>query len=237
MAFEEHLAGCERCREEIAGLSGAAEALAYASGPAEPPPELRDRILVAARAERPNVVPLRPRWAYAIAAVAAVAACAAVGLGIWNVSLHDHLCAPIGAAISPQSTECVGGGNSTPPSCVLPHRSGGGRRTGAQTPREGETEIPRTRLAQSSQRWGPFRCSAVAPPLPNSRRPPLRAWENAGARYESTQHPRTPGGHAHALRFPLPLWRTIVAGQPPFDFVTFASIPMRKRVPTVKVDQ
>jgi anti-sigma-K factor RskA len=91
LAFEEHLAGCERCREEIAGFSGAAEALAYASGPAEPPSALRDRILVAARAERPNLVPLRPRWAYPVAAAAAVAACVAVGLGVWTVSLHDRL--------------------------------------------------------------------------------------------------------------------------------------------------
>jgi anti-sigma-K factor RskA len=93
-AFEDHLAGCERCREEVAAYSVAAESLAYGAGPAEPPPVLRDRILVAARAERPNVVPLRPRWAYPVAAVAAVAACVAIGLGIWNVSLHNRLSNP-----------------------------------------------------------------------------------------------------------------------------------------------
>jgi anti-sigma-K factor RskA len=90
-AFEDHLAGCERCREEVAVYSSTAEALAYAAGPASPPPLLRDRILVAARAERPNVVPLRPRWLYPVAAVAAVAACAVIGLGVWNVSLHNRL--------------------------------------------------------------------------------------------------------------------------------------------------
>jgi anti-sigma-K factor RskA len=90
-SFEEHLAGCERCREEVAAYSVAAEALAYGAGPADPPPMLRDRILVAARAERPNVVPLRPRWVYPVAAVAAVAACVAIGLGVWNVSLHNSL--------------------------------------------------------------------------------------------------------------------------------------------------
>jgi len=90
-AFEDHLAGCERCREEVAAYSSTAEALAYAAGPVGPPPLLRDRILVAARAERPNVVPLRPRWVYPVAAVAAVAACVAVGLGIWNISLNDRL--------------------------------------------------------------------------------------------------------------------------------------------------
>ena len=62
--------------------------------PASPPPALRGRILDAARAERPNVVPLRARRATplrAVAAVAAVAACVAIGLGIWNVSLHNQL--------------------------------------------------------------------------------------------------------------------------------------------------
>jgi anti-sigma-K factor RskA len=93
-AFEDHLAGCERCRDEVAAYSVAAEALAYGAGPADPPPLLRDRILVAARAERPNVVPLRPRWVYPVAAVAAVAACAAIGLGVWNISLHDRLSHP-----------------------------------------------------------------------------------------------------------------------------------------------
>jgi anti-sigma-K factor RskA len=90
--YEEHLAGCERCREELASLQGAAGALAYAAPPARPPEELRGRILAAARAERPNVVPLRPRsWTRPLAVVAAVAACAAVGLAVWNISLHNRL--------------------------------------------------------------------------------------------------------------------------------------------------
>jgi anti-sigma-K factor RskA len=90
--YEEHLAGCERCREELAALQGAAGALAFAAPPARPPEQLRDRILAAARAERPNVAPLRPRsWTRPLAAVAAVAACAVVGLAVWNVSLHNRL--------------------------------------------------------------------------------------------------------------------------------------------------
>jgi anti-sigma-K factor RskA len=89
--FEEHLATCERCREELAQLSIVAAELAFAAEPVSPPPGLRARILEAAQAERPNVVPLRPRWLYPVAAVAAVAACAAVGLGVWNISLHDQL--------------------------------------------------------------------------------------------------------------------------------------------------
>src|SRR5579871_1305450 len=80
-AFEAHLAQCERCRDEVAELSSAASSRAFGLEPVEPPPALRGRILDAARAERPNVVPLRPRGTRtltAVAAVAAVAACVAV---------------------------------------------------------------------------------------------------------------------------------------------------------------
>ena len=82
-AYEAHLAHCGRCRDELASLSEAAGALAYATETPPPPPELRARILQEARRERPNVVPLRPRWAIPAAAAAAVAACAALALGIW----------------------------------------------------------------------------------------------------------------------------------------------------------
>jgi anti-sigma factor RsiW len=90
-AYEAHLARCERCREELASLSDAAGALAYATEASLPPPELRARILQQARQDRPNVVPLRPRWVYAVAAAAAIAACAAIGLGIWAASLSGRL--------------------------------------------------------------------------------------------------------------------------------------------------
>lgn len=86
--FEEHLASCESCREELARLREAAASLAYASAGAAPPAALRKRILDQARAERPNVVPLRRRrsWTAPLAAVAAVAAAAAIGLGIWGAT-------------------------------------------------------------------------------------------------------------------------------------------------------
>ncbi len=83
--FEEHLASCERCRQELAGLREAAAGLAYgAAGPA-PPPELKSQILERARAERSNVIPLpeRRRWAAPIAAAAALAAAFALGIGVW----------------------------------------------------------------------------------------------------------------------------------------------------------
>jgi anti-sigma-K factor RskA len=89
--YEAHLARCDRCRDELASLSEAAGALAYATEAPLPPPELRARILQQARRERENVVPLRPRWLVPVAAAAAVAACVAVGLGIWAASLSNKL--------------------------------------------------------------------------------------------------------------------------------------------------
>jgi len=83
--FEEHLASCEACREELASLREATAALAYgAVGPA-PPPELKERILAEAAAERPNVVslPQRRSWTAPLAAAAAVAAAVAVGVGVY----------------------------------------------------------------------------------------------------------------------------------------------------------
>jgi anti-sigma-K factor RskA len=84
-AFEEHLASCEACREELASLREATAALAYgAVGPA-PPPELKQRILAEAKAEGPNVVslPRRRSWTAPLAAAAALAAAVAIGVGVW----------------------------------------------------------------------------------------------------------------------------------------------------------
>jgi len=83
--FEEHLASCARCREELASLREAAAALAYGAAGPEPPPELKRHILERARAERPNVIPFRKRrsWVAPIAAAAALAAAFALGIGVW----------------------------------------------------------------------------------------------------------------------------------------------------------
>src|SRR6476660_9653690 len=90
-AFEEHLRQCEPCRDEVAVLRTTAASLAHDAPPAAAPPELRERILATARAERGNVVPLRPRWAVPAAAAAAVAACAALALGVWAATLNHTL--------------------------------------------------------------------------------------------------------------------------------------------------
>lgn len=91
-AYETHLATCARCRDELQSFWRVSGSLAHAAAGPPPPPELRGRILDAARAERPNVVPLRPRWTRRVAApAAAVAAVAAVALGVWGVSVSREL--------------------------------------------------------------------------------------------------------------------------------------------------
>lgn len=89
--YEEHLATCERCRDDLAMLRDPVAALAYGVESPAPPPELRTRILDAARAERSNVVPIRRRLPAALGAVAAVAATVAIALGLWAASVSDNL--------------------------------------------------------------------------------------------------------------------------------------------------
>jgi anti-sigma-K factor RskA len=91
--YERHLDTCDRCREEVIALREGASQLAYAGDGPEPRPELRDRILEAARDERQQaqVVPFRRRrWVFpATAAVAVAASVLAVGFGLWANSLRN----------------------------------------------------------------------------------------------------------------------------------------------------
>jgi anti-sigma-K factor RskA len=92
---EEILATSEEAREELRAYADVATALATAvSGPA-PSPGLRDSIVSAARAERQNVVSLDARRrlrAMPVAGVAAaLAACAALGIGVWGLSVNSDL--------------------------------------------------------------------------------------------------------------------------------------------------
>jgi anti-sigma-K factor RskA len=92
--FEDHLAECGGCREDVASFQAAAAALAYDVDVPPPPDALRERILERARRERPsNVLQFRQRrWALPVATgVAAVAACAALAFGLWAVSLNNEL--------------------------------------------------------------------------------------------------------------------------------------------------
>jgi anti-sigma-K factor RskA len=94
-AFEEHLAGCARCREELADVSQTAALLAYGAPPAMPPPALRDRILAEAMSDRrAKVIPFRRRprvFLGAAAAVTAVAATLAIAFGVRSASLSEDL--------------------------------------------------------------------------------------------------------------------------------------------------
>ena len=90
--YEEHLASCESCREELQDFWQVAGALGRAAGGPTPPASLRERILEQARDERPNVVPLRRRVAAPVlTSAAAIAAVVAVGLGIWSFGLSRDL--------------------------------------------------------------------------------------------------------------------------------------------------
>ncbi len=93
-AYEAHLETCESCREELASFATTTEALAVAASGPVPPPDLRDRVLAAARAEHQVVVPLgsrRSRSVPVLAAAAAVAAVVAVALGVMAIRLSSDL--------------------------------------------------------------------------------------------------------------------------------------------------
>jgi anti-sigma-K factor RskA len=108
--YERHLDECERCRDEVARLRETATELAYVSEGPAPSPELRDRILLEARAGRSaEVVPLRRRWLFpATAAAAVAAAAAAVALGLWANSLRGDS-APVQQRVLPvQSDQAAG---------------------------------------------------------------------------------------------------------------------------------
>jgi anti-sigma-K factor RskA len=90
-AFERHLADCAQCRRQLGELQEAAAALAFAES-REPPPELRDRILEAARENGKVVEFPRRRWLFPATAVAAAAAAvAAIAVGVWATSLSRDL--------------------------------------------------------------------------------------------------------------------------------------------------
>jgi anti-sigma-K factor RskA len=94
-AFEAHLAGCERCREEVASFWEVTGALAVAAGGPAPQPALRERVLASVREDAQTVVPLerhrRSRLLPVVGAAAALAAAAAVALAVWGVSLAGDL--------------------------------------------------------------------------------------------------------------------------------------------------
>ena len=92
--YEAHLAGCERCQQELESFWQTTEALAVATSGPEPSEALRERILGDVHAEPPrNVIPLdrRRRLAPALGAVAAIAAVVALAIGLWASDLSSQL--------------------------------------------------------------------------------------------------------------------------------------------------
>jgi anti-sigma-K factor RskA len=89
--FEAHLDDCARCRDDVDAFRTTAAGLAIADPSPPPPADLRRRILDAARAERPNVVPLRPRRRALWMPAAAVASAVAVAAGAWAVVLSNRV--------------------------------------------------------------------------------------------------------------------------------------------------
>ncbi len=93
-AYEDHLGGCTRCRDELASFWEVTDALALAATGPVPRPELRESILTAVRTETATVVPLASRrrtLTPVLGAAAAIAAAVAIGLGLWNISLSNRL--------------------------------------------------------------------------------------------------------------------------------------------------
>jgi anti-sigma-K factor RskA len=95
----EHVETCERCRVQLREMEAVAAALAFAAPQAEPPPELRDRLL---EAIGPEVVPSAPsappqpraRWSWwpRVSAVAVpVLGLAVIALAVWNISLRGDV--------------------------------------------------------------------------------------------------------------------------------------------------
>jgi anti-sigma factor RsiW len=107
-AYEAHLAGCEQCRAELAGLTDTAGALGLAADAVDPPQGLRGRILDAARDEGPsNVVSIgsarRRRFAIAGGVAAAVAA-AGLAIGLYAAlsggGPSEHLSVSVDGAVA-----------------------------------------------------------------------------------------------------------------------------------------
>jgi anti-sigma factor RsiW len=93
-AYEEHLAGCDSCQEELAAFWEVTGALAIATAGPAPSAGLRERILSEARAESQNVIPFesrRRRLAPVLGAATAIAAAVAIGLGIYSLVLGNRL--------------------------------------------------------------------------------------------------------------------------------------------------
>ena len=83
VGVQRHLAWCAACRKEAAGLEEAGAIFGFAAAPAQPPPELEERIVgaVHARSAKENLTRRRVRFLGTAATLAAVVALAGLGWG------------------------------------------------------------------------------------------------------------------------------------------------------------
>lgn len=79
--FEQHLAQCDQCRDEVDEMRETVALLAHAAPPIPPPPALRERILADARAVRP-IQSARPAAARAPTRLAWLMTAASVALAL-----------------------------------------------------------------------------------------------------------------------------------------------------------
>jgi anti-sigma-K factor RskA len=92
---EQHLAECARCRAQLREMDGVAAAIALSAPAAEPPPDLRERVLgaigpVVAATEPEQPAARRWSWWPRFSAVAVpVLGVAVVALALWNISLRN----------------------------------------------------------------------------------------------------------------------------------------------------
>lgn len=81
-ALEEHLTTCAECAKDVRELMRVAEALGQLVEQREPPPQLRDRLLEAVGGSPARTRRSVPLW------MAAAAALAAIGAGLYAVTVH-----------------------------------------------------------------------------------------------------------------------------------------------------
>jgi anti-sigma-K factor RskA len=93
-AFEQHLAGCEACRREVAELGMAAAMLPLAADQVAPPDALRERIMVTVRREAGAQAPARA------APAAATAPAPRAARRSWWSRLRMPAIAPLPAAVA-----------------------------------------------------------------------------------------------------------------------------------------
>ncbi|HEV8452372.1 MAG TPA: anti-sigma factor [Gaiellales bacterium] len=96
----EHVETCERCRVQLREMEAVAAALAFAAPQADPPPELRDRLLEAIDPEVVPSAPLEARpqprarwwwWPRFSAVAVPVLGLAVIALTVWNISLSGDV--------------------------------------------------------------------------------------------------------------------------------------------------